>query len=347
MSTNISYDLLGSPILTPPAQPVTIENVNKLMSEGQALLQSKLQLEYEMKLLALENENLKLKMKISQNGSVPETPKYSIQPIRQTMPEKFGGDRNKTRAFLNALNVIFLLDPEYYSTEAKKILCLTQLCVGAAANWCSPFLERPEQFEQALSSYEAFRQCFEATFGIANRDRIAFDKIKTLTQGKGSASHYVAMFRSLAVDLDWNQHSLVSHFEDGLNNEIKKMMVMKEPRQTLEESIQIAVAIDQKLYQLNLDSSRFRSPVPRPAQLPPAPVPRPAQLPPAPIPMDLGNVNNHGPRGPLSEAEKLYRRTNHLCMYCGKPGHIAADHKLAPRKQSAAIDVDVAPLIEY
>jgi hypothetical protein len=110
------------------------------MSEGQALLQSKLQLEYEMKLLALENENLKLKMNISQNGSVSETQKYAIQPIRQTMPEKFGGDRNKTRAFLNALNVVYMLDPEYYSSDDKKILCLTQLWVGAAANWCCPFL---------------------------------------------------------------------------------------------------------------------------------------------------------------------------------------------------------------
>jgi len=29
-------------------------------------------------------------------------------------------------------------------------------------------------------------------------------------------------------------------------------------------------------------------------------------------------------RGPLTNEEKQYRRDNHLCLYCGELGHIAA-----------------------
>jgi hypothetical protein len=47
-----------------------------------------------------------------ENGSVIETPRHATQPIRQTKPEKFNGDRNKTRAFLNYQQIWPLLDEE-------------------------------------------------------------------------------------------------------------------------------------------------------------------------------------------------------------------------------------------
>ena len=37
--------------------------------------------------------------------------------------------------------------------------------------------------------------------------------------------------------------------------------------------------------------------------------------------------------GPLSEEEKLHRRANRLCLYCGGPGHIALNCPHRPRRQ--------------
>ena len=38
-------------------------------------------------------------------------------------------------------------------------------------------------------------------------------------------------------------------------------------------------------------------------------------------------------RGPLTEQEKKRCRDNNLCMYCGKPGHIASECRAPPNKQ--------------
>ena len=37
------------------------------------------------------------------------------------------------------------------------------------------------------------------------------------------------------------------------------------------------------------------------------------------------------PRGPLTDEEKTRRRVNHLCMYCGGPGHIAVNCPNKPK----------------
>ena len=50
-----------------------------------------------------------------------------------------------------------------------------------------------------------------------------------------------------------------------------------------------------------------------------------------PTPMEIESTQR---RGPLSDAEKQRRRVHRLCLYCGRPGHIAVNcpHKLAIEK---------------
>jgi hypothetical protein len=48
-------------------------------------------------------------------------------------------------------------------------------------------------------------------------------------------------------------------------------------------------------------------------------VARPASFGLAPMHIDAAKFK------PLTEAEKLHRRTNNLCLYCGNPGHIARE----------------------
>ena len=62
--------------------------------------------------------------------------------------------------------------------------------------------------------------------------------------------------------------------------------------------------------------------------------------PPGPVPMELGAMKKldnksktpSGPRGPLTDAEKQYRRDHHLCLYCGAKDHSVEDCPVRPRR---------------
>ena len=41
------------------------------------------------------------------------------------------------------------------------------------------------------------------------------------------------------------------------------------------------------------------------------------------------STTNKKPRKPLTAEQKKYRFENNLCLYCGKPGHKAFDHKFS------------------
>jgi hypothetical protein len=51
------------------------------------------------------------------------------------LPEKFSGDKCKTRPFLVQLDLVFFASPSRYSTEEVKIALLGSLLTGKAADW--------------------------------------------------------------------------------------------------------------------------------------------------------------------------------------------------------------------
>ena len=58
--------------------------------------------------------------------------------------------------------------------------------------------------------------------------------------------------------------------------------------------------------------------------------------PPAPAPIDLKDPMDLSaskrPRKPLTPEKRKYRFDNNLCLYCGKPGHKAMDHKTTTQR---------------
>ena len=57
----------------------------------------------------------------------------------------------------------------------------------------------------------------------------------------------------------------------------------------------------------------------------------------SPTPMEIDMTRR---RGPLSDEEKQRRRANHLCLFCGGPGHIAIHCPHRPRHQVNPIFYD-------
>jgi hypothetical protein len=63
----------------------------------------------------------------------------------------------------------------------------------------------------------------------------------------GTTREYARDFRTLASRLGWNDAALESHVYQGLSNEVKDIICKEERPNTLDELIQMAQGIDDRL----------------------------------------------------------------------------------------------------
>jgi hypothetical protein len=315
----------GSPMAN---QMKVLQDQNQqIMNQGLALENERNQLLNQLRLLQLEKDTLLLQTQLKDVSQRPNAPS-SKRPI---WPEKHDGNKNGTRGFINAFKNCLSLIPD--TTEHEKISYFGALLKGPALNWFSPYVERPQDFPAVLESFETFVWNFERNFGIINRDKVAFDQLKVLKQGRQPASVYAASFRSLVIDVDWNETTKIQHFRDGLNVEVKKLLLSRPKQLTLEDLVADAVELDQEFQQLCREEVKPQRQRPFPVfpavanYEPPVFQPRPATAN-LPVPMDLDNIR----RGPLTPQEREHRMRLGLCLYCGDKGHLRVDCKQANRR---------------
>lgn len=315
-----SVPLPESPVLDRTGSP--IHSVENLVQNYQALQQENQQLQAGHDQLARERENLHREIEIErlrleterlrlENARLTAASTAQLSLPKPVWPDKHDGTKSKTRNFVNAFKNAIKYRPEFESDDIK-IITFGSLLKDSAADWYTPIVEKPHEFIDILKSFDAFVANFEANFGIPNRDDVAFEKVKFLKQGRLPASTYAATFRSYAVDLVWNEATKIQFFRDGLNSDVRKMLLGKGPFTRLEDLIIAAVEIDQELHRLKGrdQPSRQVNPIP-------PPISGDAN---APVPMDLDALTTR--RGPLSAEERDRRVKLGLCFYCGEGGHM-------------------------
>ncbi|KAF8751698.1 hypothetical protein RHS01_08620 [Rhizoctonia solani] len=92
-----------------------------------------------------------------------------------------------------------------------------------------------------------FKVEFLAAFGDPDATRAAERKITTLTQS-GTCADYITKFRTLAMELDWNDAALRGQFARGLHWEVSRQIATREHRpQTLLELQNAALVINNAL----------------------------------------------------------------------------------------------------
>ncbi|KAI3633904.1 hypothetical protein MIR68_007508 [Amoeboaphelidium protococcarum] len=74
-------------------------------------------------------------------GCRPEVPKLKL-----VMPDKYAGNRDLYRGFVNQLSVLFELQSQMYSNDRVKILTVVSLLSDKALKWANPMLEKPDRF---------------------------------------------------------------------------------------------------------------------------------------------------------------------------------------------------------
>ncbi len=161
-------------------------------------------------------------------------------------------------------------------------------------------------------------------FRDSDKARTSANKLRHLQQGTRSAIVYASKFRQLACDANWGEAALIYQFRCRLRDDVQDLLLTLADPSSFSEAITHAIQCDNRLFERRQEkkaTSNTQLWNSRPTTLPSVPqttpVARPASFGPAPMQIDTAKFKS------LTEAEKLRRRTNNLCLYCGNPGHIA------------------------
>ena len=249
-------------------------------------------------------------LKAAQNQHVHHH--YSPDPEPTvSLPPKFDGNKYNCRDFINQVKLIFQMHPKKFPNDDVRVGFIGTLLIGPAAAWFSPYFETSSPI---LSNLSLFLQEFQQTFGDFDREIVAANQIRKLRQGKTSASEYAAHFRRLCCDLKWNEAALIDQFRFGLSEEIKDLLLTFPIPSSLQDAIAYAVKCDYRLTERrnerSLNNSRYYNQSNSSA---------------VPMEIDAAKVTISSK---LSLEEKERRRKLGLCLYCGKPGHIAINCSL-------------------
>ncbi len=227
----------------------------------------------------------------------------------------------KFRGFVSQVRLIMELHPRRYFDDTTRVGFVGTLLTGTAATWFAPILETSSPL---LQDFNAFMAEFETMFGDSDKARTSANKLCRLQQGTRSAIVYASKFRQLAYDVNWGEAALIDQFRCGLCDDVQDLLLTLVDPSSFNEAITQAIRCDNHLFERRQEkkvTSKAQLWNSRPTTLPlvpqTTPIARPASFGPTPMQIDVVKFK------PLTEAEKLRRRTNNLCLYCGNTGHRA------------------------
>ena len=235
------------------------------------------------------------------------------------LPEKFDGTRSEYRGFISQMELVFMLNPSRFPNDAAKVGTIGTLLTGKVRQWFTPFIERATDYSEILNDYSAFRVLMDSCFSDPDRAVTASNKIRRLFQGRRPAAHYAADFRSLAVDLDWNDASLMDQYRHGLNDSVKDMLIHYPIPASLDSLIALSVQLDNRIYERRSEKYQGWD---HKTDVKSTPVEPKSNA------MEIDAIR----RGPLSDQEKKRRREMNLCLYCGSDQHLRAACPVASKK---------------
>lgn len=221
-------------------------------------------------------------------------------------PDRYdGSDRREFKNFQHAVNNVFAIAPEFYTTEESRIRFAGGFLSGTALAWFRSMCTPPNTFPTTLADFWAK---MEKQFGHTNQFAVR-QELRRLKQKGMACSTYATRFRTLALDTGFDDKSLLDTFYEGLNYEIQEAISNAATvPDSLDEFIEYCIAIDNRKFALR---NAKRGTLPPPSAAPPSSSAS------GPQPMELGALQSNK----LTPEERQRRLDQKLCLYCGKPGH--------------------------
>lgn len=131
---------------------------------------------------------------------------------RVPTPERFTGERNKYRAFRNACELYFALQPRTFSLEATSVGFVISLLSGEPQAWAHRLLE---QKSVCLDNLDTFFSAMSQLYEDPQLKAMAESALHALQQGRRPAEDYVLEFRRWSSDTEWNDAALRYQFRLG------------------------------------------------------------------------------------------------------------------------------------
>lgn len=137
---------------------------------------------------------------------------------------------------------MFRLQPCSFASEEAKIAFLVSLLAGAARDWGTAVWE---QQGPLCRSYSAFIAEMKHNFDHPVQGRDASVRLLSIKQGSRSVAEYALEFRTLAAEAGWNEVALRGSFYNGLSDQLKDELSLREEPATLDQWISSAQARQQ------------------------------------------------------------------------------------------------------
>ncbi|KAF8759701.1 hypothetical protein RHS01_02244 [Rhizoctonia solani] len=238
-------------------------------------------------------------------------------PVKVDHPDAYTGKiGSEAKQWLTRMLAWTRLNARMFPTDQEVLSFLLMNMKDAAGAWAHPHLDQLGSHRAIIQTVEGFKLEFLAAFGNPDATRAAERKITTLTQS-GTCADYITKFRTLAMELDWNNVALRGQFACGLHWEVSRQIATCKHRpRTLLELQNAALVIDNAL----CEEQASHPPRDNKPSKPSNPVKGTSTGQATTGSKKLSDNPNF-----VSEEERNCRRAAGACIKCGKMGHKFAE----------------------
>ncbi|KAF8748056.1 Retrotransposon gag protein [Rhizoctonia solani] len=239
-------------------------------------------------------------------------------PVRLRSPNSHNQrPLEQSRQWLTRMLAWVRLNQRMFPTNQETLSFLLMNMKDTAGAWAHPHLDQLGSHRALIQLVNNFRTEFLAAFGNLDAMQAAERQITHLTQ-TGTCAEYITKFRTIAMDLDWNDAALRGQFARGLHWEVSCLIATQERRPTtLLELQNVAMVIDNALREERA-SHPPKGNKPGTSSTTPNRGASTGQQ--ATRPGRLSSDPNF-----VSKEERNRRRAEGLCIKCGRPGHKFAE----------------------
>lgn len=260
-------------------------------------------------------------------------PSKTTTYVKVAPPEPFDGSMSKADSFLSQCLLYFY--GRGITGDFDKVICaLSFMKSGNAAKWARMKIQQLDPNFCEEVSWDVFVSEFRSTFGDPNPGATARHKMNQLKQGSNTADQFVADFRLLVQDTEYNDAALVEKFQNGLNPSlVDRIYSLPQMPSTLEGWISWALRLDRQWRQRESTKRTSVNPFAKqtfssqtPARAQPKPFHSgPSALSPPPAPQSTQSQQKPSDVVPM-EVDSGWKSVRPLvCFKCRKPGHKAID----------------------